>query len=239
MPEFEPCATTHTIEYMFGHSFVVAPIFEPGNGPSGVVDKEVWIPPGRWIRWQAPSQATLQGPRQLTQQFTNAEMAVFAREGAIIPLKGLDAMHQVAPLTLTLQVILSPTTSPSSGNTTIYEDDGETLLYTTTSAFRRIFVTQTSNATATVVNIRPCAEDAGFIGERKERIYEVQLLCGNELRVTHVFVNGIAKQIGERTFGPNNVQTSIVSSGRVEALRAMEIVAHYGMKVDANSRMRS
>ena len=237
VPQFAPCAVTRTQQYAFGKAFVVAPIFEPAcNQTAGTCDKlvtkELWIPPGKWVRWQAPSGKSLQGPKRLTAQFSNAEMAVLAKEGAVVAMKGYEAMHDVAPSTLTLQVVLSPVGEKSAGSTSVYEDDGTTLQYIENAAFRLIKISQTSNETTTTLIIVPHSGGSGYRNEREMRSYELQLLCGGQLELTSVMVmvDGAAtlpSLITTRSFGPNSISTPIVKTEMLDASAPVTIVARY------------
>lgn len=89
----------------------------------------IWVPPGRWMRWQTAE--TFEGPIILTQNFSNAEMPVFVKAGAVIPLKDLHGVHEVAPRLLKLQVIRAGVAGVTTlqGTTTVYEDVSMLWLY--------------------------------------------------------------------------------------------------------------
>lgn len=223
---FSPCSVVAPLEYMFGGDMVVSPIVAPIVHGSNHSSHTVWIPPGAWVRWQ--SGRIYYGPNRSTQTFTLAETPVFVRVGAVIPLKGHDSMHDIAPQKLTLQVILSPA-GGSHGNASIYADDGTSLQYAERSAFRLTHVQHISNATSTVLKIVPHAKGDGYTGELTRRSYEVQLLCGGALlNLTSGTVNGAATAaISSRGFGPNNIATSVLSTTELRASLAVTIVAHY------------
>ena len=237
VPQFAPCAVTRTQEYAFGDAFIVAPIFEPADKADGLVLKELWIPPGWWVRWQAPSAEPLEGPRRLTAEFNGAEMAVFAREGAVIPLKGYEAMHDVAPTMLTLQVVLSPAGASTRGNTSIYEDDGDSLRYIEDEQYSVMRVLQVSNATSTVLEIVPMASGGGHHPTDSTpiawRSYELQLLCGaTHFKLLSATVNGVTVATGTRPFGPNNVSTAVVTTPMMNASTAVLIVTRHALETD-------
>lgn len=224
---FRPCAVVDPLEYTFGRNMVVSPIVSPVVRGSNSSIHTVWIPPGAWIRWQ--SGGIYYGPSRSTQTFALAETPVFVRVGAVIPLKGHEAMHDVAPQRLTLQVILSPAGELSRGNTSIYEDDGTSLQYAEQTAFRLMRVQHISNATSTVLEITPHAEGNGYTGELARRSYEVQLLCGaGALKLLSGTVNGAATAaISSRGFGPNNIETVVLATAELSASLPVVIVAHY------------
>ena len=223
--------TIDTLEYSFGDSMVVAPIFSP-VGPDGTVSKALWVPPGSWMRWQTGE--TFVGPLVSTQRFTQAETPVFVKVGSVLPLKRMESVHDVAPPVLVLQIVTSPR-GASSGSTRVYEDDGTSLGYTT-GAFRVLNCSQASNATHTAVHIAPHAAGAGYAGEPATRWYNVELVVGaTTARPRRVTVagqevreaeagGGRARGWWRSKFGPRGLPTLVVGTGAVGAGRALEVV---------------
>lgn len=83
---------------MFGPDLLLAPVVRPANASSNMADKQVWLPPGRWVehlsgRLYTGSAAVIrvlaradgQGDTVLEQQYDLSEIPVFVRAGAIIP----------------------------------------------------------------------------------------------------------------------------------------------------------
>ena len=91
----------HPFDYMYGDSFFVAPIYEPGN------EREVTLPVGEW-RYLFDDHALIRGGRTITREFPIDEYPVFVRDGAIIPLNverdytGLGDADSAGYLTLAL-----------------------------------------------------------------------------------------------------------------------------------------
>ena len=140
-------------------------------------------------------------------------------------MKTMEAVHDVAPAVLVLHVVL-PLVSASSasyaGNTTIHEDDGTTMGYQSTGAFRTMDVAQTSNSSGTHVHIAPHSGGNGYAGEPTQRWYNIEVLCAKE--PSKVTVNGVAVPAGttadakargwwRSSFGPNKVPTLVVGTG--------------------------
>ena len=197
------------------------------------------------MRWQ--SSEIYHGPLQSTQTFSLAETPVFVRVGAVIPLKGLSGVHEVAPTVLTFHVVLAAG-GGSSGATRVYEDDGESLAYddAAKAAFRVMSARQTSNASHTEVVVTPHSEGGGYVGEPKRRAYVVVLHRGRKPQVeSHaidprsVMVNGVVVSRlggsgvdGERgwwrdTWGPNAREVLAVGTGVLEAAEAVRISISY------------
>lgn len=95
--------------------------------------------------------------------------------------------------------------------------DGESLSWETSDAFRLLNISQTSNDTATVVHIVPHAGGNGYIGEPTQRQFEVELLSDVRVMPSAATVNGAAAQWRGGTFGPNRVVTVVVPTGVVAA----------------------
>lgn len=95
-------------------------------GPStGETEWPLWVPPGQWVEWFSGTVHT--GPKSFTRNYTQTEIPLLVRAGAIIPMKGLEAQHDIAPETLKLEVIW--TSGVSSSSAEVYEDGGDSLDY--------------------------------------------------------------------------------------------------------------
>ena len=220
-----------SLEYSWGEDMVVAPVFTPTV--NGSVQHSVWIPPGLgWIRWQTGKLYV--GPQVMTQEFTQEEIPVFVRAGAVIPLKTMEAVHELAPRTLVLQVVLPDNGAVCAGNTTVYEDDGVSMEYQDTGAFRTMYVAQTSNSSCTDVRIAPHSGGDGYTSELTERSYNIELLRQAPVHLPKVTVDGVdvpalsAPDLEGRgwwrsSFGPNQVPTLVVGTGMMDAAKGVAI----------------
>jgi alpha-D-xyloside xylohydrolase len=65
-------------QFFFGDDLLVAPCIQPGG------QVEVYLPAGRWRRF--PGGTVLEGGRTFELKLALDETAVFARDGAVIPL---------------------------------------------------------------------------------------------------------------------------------------------------------
>lgn len=66
-------------QYLLGEHVLVAPIIKPGADR-----RQVWLPPGRWTRWDGDG-ARLDGPGEVEAIAAIGAIPVFLREGAVIP----------------------------------------------------------------------------------------------------------------------------------------------------------
>lgn len=119
-------------EYKFGDDLLVAPISTPmQNGLSKV---SVWLPPGSdWFEWHTGT--LLKGGQTVERSFTLTEYPVYAKAGAVIPLyppvKNLNQQPDE-------QVIgIFP---GADGETSIYEDAGNSKDYATAYATTQVTV---------------------------------------------------------------------------------------------------
>lgn len=104
-------------EYYFGDDLIVAPVTTPVDPQTQLATREVWLPPGIWYEWS--SGTMLQGGALLERSFSLAELPVYARAGAIIPM--YPEMRNLHEKTGTYILTFFP---GDKGKTRIYEDDG-------------------------------------------------------------------------------------------------------------------
>lgn len=113
-------------QFLLGSDLLIAPILAPG-----LTARSVYLPKGRWYRWEGgvprKGEVTppLQGPTHIVADAPLAELPIFVRAGAIIPMWPL-AQHTGAidRTEVTLHVW------SGRGRLDFYEDDGATQAYT-------------------------------------------------------------------------------------------------------------
>lgn len=115
-------------EYLYGDSFLVAPIVEPGTGPKHLARRKVWLPAGTWYDWFTGARFT--GPVERDFEAPLSTFPVFARGGVPIPMQPYTPRMGTAPLK-TLVVRAYPGEDGVEGSSALYEDDGLTLAYST------------------------------------------------------------------------------------------------------------
>jgi len=151
------------LQYGFGEDMFVAAI-TANTTTSGnhAYTMNVWIPPGRWVpllsRYNGSSAPVFQGPQWIRFTTTSdTEFPVFARAGAILPLRLLREQHDVAPQQMQLTVVWTANVddATTTTQTIAYEDDGESLDYANTRRSRVLLLTHQSTANASTVLIQP------------------------------------------------------------------------------------
>lgn len=121
-------------QYMVGQDTLVAPVVHPASRGSGLAKKTVWLPPGVWL--EPGSGRRRRGPANFVADYDLDEVPVWVRAGAVVATTRLPEagslvgrLETAAPYdTLVFGVHLDA--SARRGATTVYQDDGGSLAYT-------------------------------------------------------------------------------------------------------------
>ena len=110
---------THTLtdEFMFGDALLVAPVGEPG-----VTARDVYLPEGHWFDWWTGHR--FEGTQTVRVDAPLDRLPLFARAGSVVA--AWPVMQHVGERpadVLTLHIF------PGDGETTLYEDDGQSMDY--------------------------------------------------------------------------------------------------------------
>jgi alpha-glucosidase (family GH31 glycosyl hydrolase) len=108
-------------EYLYGDSFLVAPIVSRGKGRGHVASQKVWLPAGMWYGLFDGSKH--EGPAESEFSADLSSFPVFARGGVPIPMQPYTPRMGTDPLK-TLIVRAYPGEDGKKGSFTLYEDDG-------------------------------------------------------------------------------------------------------------------
>lgn len=108
-------------QYWFGSELIAAPFTTPAEADTRLSKQTVWLPPGEWFDFFSGER--LLGDNWRTVYGGLADIPVFARAGAIVPLGPAEGVG--IPAALTVHIF------PGADNRfELYEDDGETQAYT-------------------------------------------------------------------------------------------------------------
>ena len=166
-------AYTSEGEYMFGNDILVAPVVAP-VGADGKTEQAVWLPEGKWF--DVCRNCLRDGETTFTDAYALNEIPYFYRAGTVIvnnpPMMNLSER----PDRLIVKVVPG-----ADGETTLYEDDGDSEgykqgLYTTTR-----MVHQGGELTI-------CPREGAFSGMPVQRAYTVEFLSTE--RPSAVTING-------------------------------------------------
>ena len=179
-----PEAYTSKGEYLFGDQMLVAPVTAPVDKVTGLVNEDVWLPPGEWIEW--PTGKRLAGGTNVKRSFSIDQIPVYVKAGTIVPMQ--PAMQHtgekaVDPLILTVW----PLKPGSRSSYTVYEDSGASVEYQR-GAYARTPVTASEMGDTLRVEIGPV--EGSFPGMRKTRGYQLRLPA--DWPPERVTVNGVS-----------------------------------------------
>lgn len=155
-------------QYMLGDDLLVAPVTRKADPQTGLAEVRLWLPPGGWV--ERGSGARLDGGprgRWIERSYTLAEIPLFARAGAILPLYPPVTTLASTPDTLILACV------PGGGaGGRLYEDDGLTARYRGGICAWTEFE-QREEAGARIVRILP--RRGTFPGMEERRSFEIRL----------------------------------------------------------------
>jgi len=154
-------------EYLFGDTMLVAPITTPINPESQLATRTIWLPEGTWIEWFTGTQ--LNGPGRLERAFALDEIPVYVKAGSIIPMQPKmrhTGEKPVDPLILTIF-------PGQSGETRVYDDQGNTLGYKQTEYSWTIIRSSRLEDGFLKIEIFPI--EGGYPDMPTERGYEIRL----------------------------------------------------------------
>ncbi|HUU85627.1 MAG TPA: TIM-barrel domain-containing protein [Phycisphaerae bacterium] len=124
-------------QYYFGDDMIVAPVVEPGRGLPNIADVEVWLPQGEW--YDLLTNARYQGPTETLIKSRITHVPAFVRGGRPIPMQPGGKLNTKGPIDpLVIRVYPGP-----SGETVLYEDDGESADYAEPEGFAKTRITYT------------------------------------------------------------------------------------------------
>ncbi|MHC4191641.1 MAG: glycoside hydrolase family 31 protein [Planctomycetota bacterium] len=114
----DPVAARIEDQFLFGESFLVAPVFDRDSGR-----RRMYLPTGEWIEYGDNKRYL--GPAWVTFQVRDGRDPVLVKEGAIIPIGPLMEYTKQKPYDpLTLEIYPG-----GESSFTLYEDDYETYAY--------------------------------------------------------------------------------------------------------------
>ena len=201
-----------------GDDMIVAPVTSPVDSSSLLAEKNIWLPAGGWTEWFTGHH--LAGPGVFARRYSEDEIPVFVKDGAIIPMQPkMKSTHAspVDPLILTIF-------PGDSGSCAVYEDEGNSLGYQEgRSATTRVAMHRASPAEYRIT-ILPT--EGSYPGMRSTRAYEFRfvnvaapdsILCNDEV------IGNSSQRSGEGWNYDGDLLTLNVRTRLFEVNKAVEV----------------
>lgn len=163
----DPHLANYDSAYMFGKSFLVAPVVH-----QGIISKNVYLPKtDNWVNYW--NDKVYKGGQTVTVNATLGTLPLFVRSGSIIPMQPVMEYVGRRPVdTLTVAVYPDP---QKTARFNLYEDDGETLNYQHGSYARTLFTAGFDGIGNHNLKIRIGALRGHFNGLVSNRTYIVEI----------------------------------------------------------------
>lgn len=170
-------------QYMFGSSFLVAPLMYPsGDGQHGTLTRSLWLPDGSWYDYF--TNESIKGGREIARISDIHSFPVYVKAGSIIPTAPVseNVSEPMNRLTLTAYTPASPLHTTFD----LYEDQGENFDFES-GACRRTLIEYDYKADGTQ-QVTVNAPRGQFKEQVAEREYNVAIV--NAPQPSAVSVNG-------------------------------------------------
>ena len=131
-------------QYNFGLNIIVSPISGSMNGNiNGMINKTMWIPPGNWSQFLSGTVITSDGTIIDNRNYHVNEIPMFVKTKSIIPLATNNTANiaMKSPGLMFMMYAQSIYESNIAINTTVYEDDGISTNYYTSSLTSSLYTT--------------------------------------------------------------------------------------------------
>ena len=166
-------------QHMFGDDLLISAIVKPVDKASGIAERDVWFPEGKW--YDMASGQLIEGGKCMTLNYTVAENPYFARAGAIIPMNPSTVKSLQEPCnTLVLTFIPG-----ADGELSLYEDDGISKNYADNYATTKVVKRSDANNITVVISAR----EGSYNGAADKRKYELRFPA--QMPPKSVKINGI------------------------------------------------
>jgi alpha-glucosidase len=163
---------------------IVAPVASASDKVTGLATEKIWLPEGDWIEW--PTEKHLHGPLTTERSFTIAEVPVYLRNGAIVPMEPPMRSTGEKPVD-PLIVNLWPLASGAQSSYEVYEDSGKSVEYKH-GVFTKTPIVAAQKGDELRVEIGPVK--GHYAGMLERRGYELRLPA--DWPPASVKVNGLA-----------------------------------------------
>ena len=216
-------------QYMFGNDLLVSPVSTPAAETTQLAERKLWLPAGNWINWFSGER--VQGPAEITRNFTYDEVPVYVRSGAIIPMQPemrFVGEKPVDPLILAFF-------PGEKGETRVYEDAATTLDYQHNEA---AWTAVRQNTTTDRITIDISPVEGSYKNMPENRAYELRLV--ESWPPQGVTVNDISLKISDSGTGwryDGNTLTTIISLPPERVHNPRHVTVQIASQVNSNVRL--
>ncbi len=176
-------------EYYFGDNLLVAPLATAGTGPSRLAWNAVWFPQGSgtWHDYFTGERHAAGSTSVVACDIST--FPLFVRAGVPLPMRPYSSRPTGEPIS-ELVLRCYPGEEGKTGSDSLYEDDGQTLLYKSGKSATTALSYQKSGKTISI-HIAPTVGE--FDGQLAERSYTIELPCLEQ--PTRVTVDGAEQSV--------------------------------------------
>jgi len=167
-PESDEAYTTKN-EYVFGENMIVAPVASPVDSATQLASESIWLPQRDWI--ELPTGRHFTGPTNVDRKFSIAQIPVYVRAGAIVPMQPEMEYSGEKPID-PLIVSVFPLADGQSTSYTLYDDAASTRAYQEGEA-SWTDLHASRNGDDVTVDIAPVR--GGYPDMPRSRAYEIRL----------------------------------------------------------------
>lgn len=157
-------AYNHPEQFFFGSDIMTAPIGNPVDSVSGLAERKIWFPEGKWYDFATGEM--IEGNNEKVLEYTLSENPFYVKAGAIIPMNPDKVKNLQMPCdTLVLTFIPG-----ADGTLRHYEDDGISNDYDKSFAITNVSKTMTANSQ----KVKIAAREGSYKDAPTARSYELR-----------------------------------------------------------------
>lgn len=162
----EAYAPEYARQYFFGSELLAAPISDAVDNTTGVVQRTVWLPPSAngWYDFATMSRIHANANGCVTRGYGLGDIPLFVRGGAVLPTRTMVSAY----LSVADPLVWVVAPGANAGNGTVYEDDGDTMLFRN-GQFQTTTLAYAIDGQTTTITLTPLHSDGGFIGAPAHR----------------------------------------------------------------------
>jgi alpha-glucosidase (family GH31 glycosyl hydrolase) len=193
-------------QYWFGSSILASPISAPIENGSTSIEWPVWLPGDKYVSWDGTIMYS--GDVTTHDSYDRSQIPLFVKQGQVIPLRCMESEAKVISDPLTWVMF-----SSFQGSGELYEDDGVSLNYKSSSGARTEFSYKANHTNLDITIKAPQGDYAKSLPDARNHI--VQLRGASHIRINKITCNGQDVPAGDSVPGyhVNEVGSLAVAKG--------------------------